>query len=168
MSTIMPKSLEIFVDHRHRINEDRKVRLSHENLAKSKDCRSRVSTICARSLRRQDSSKTRDVEAENRKQVQEKTVIVRLAQKKNNISSIEIVEDLKLNVPALTVGLRIKNTGLIICIKRPYISEQNITNMVINIGLCKIAYFEGFKNSWKEFYGQPKSNMDFSAQKRAK
>ncbi|GBM92993.1 hypothetical protein AVEN_161834-1 [Araneus ventricosus] len=53
----MLKSLEIFVDHRHRINEDRKNRWSH------------VSTIFARSVRRQDSSKTREGEAENRKQV---------------------------------------------------------------------------------------------------
>ncbi|GBN49855.1 hypothetical protein AVEN_221586-1 [Araneus ventricosus] len=82
-------------------------------------------------MRRQDSSETKEGEAENRKQVQEKTVIARLAQKKNDISSREIVEDLKLNVPALTVRLRIKNSGVIICIKRKrtYISKQNTANM---------------------------------------
>ncbi|GBM38113.1 hypothetical protein AVEN_40984-1 [Araneus ventricosus] len=49
MSTIMPMSLEIFVDRRHRMNEERKDGVSHENLAKSKIRRSRVSTICGRS-----------------------------------------------------------------------------------------------------------------------
>ncbi|GBM95418.1 hypothetical protein AVEN_79323-1 [Araneus ventricosus] len=149
----MPKSLEIFVDHRHRINEDRKDGVSHENLAKSKNLRRRVSTICARSMRQQDSSKTIEGEAENRKQVQENTVIVRLAQKKNDISSGEIMEDLKLNVPALTVRLRIKNTGLNICIKRkrPYTSKQNIANMAKNIDLCKRTYLEGVKILRKRF-----------------
>ncbi|GBN25912.1 hypothetical protein AVEN_220454-1 [Araneus ventricosus] len=70
----MPKCLEIFVDHRHRINEDRKDGVSHENPAKSKNRRILVSTICARSMRKQDSSKTREGEAESRKQVQEKTL----------------------------------------------------------------------------------------------
>ncbi|GBN62712.1 hypothetical protein AVEN_3159-1 [Araneus ventricosus] len=73
-STILPKSLDIFVDHRHHINEDRKVEVSHENLAKSKNRRSRVSSICERSMRRPDSSETREGDAENRKQVQEKTL----------------------------------------------------------------------------------------------
>ncbi|GBM14830.1 hypothetical protein AVEN_255887-1 [Araneus ventricosus] len=84
-------------------------------------------------MRRQDSSETREGEAENRKQTsaREDSAIVRLAYKKNDISSREIVEDLKLNVSALMVRLRIKNTGFIICIKRkrPYISKQNIANI---------------------------------------
>ncbi|GBL84627.1 hypothetical protein AVEN_191088-1 [Araneus ventricosus] len=97
-------------------------------------------------MRRQDLSKTREGEVENRKHLREDSVLVRLAQKKNDISSREMVEDLKLNVTALSVCSRIKNTGLIICIqrKRPYISKQNIANMAKNIGICKREYFEGF------------------------
>ncbi|GBN61728.1 hypothetical protein AVEN_107021-1 [Araneus ventricosus] len=125
----MPKGLQIFVDHRHRINEDRKDGVSHENPAESKNRRSRVSTIYARSMRRQIHRKQERVRQKT--SAREDSAIVRVAQKKNAISSREIVDDLKLNVPAATVHRSIKNTGLIICIKRkrPYISEQNIANM---------------------------------------
>ncbi|GBN44922.1 hypothetical protein AVEN_86863-1 [Araneus ventricosus] len=110
---IMPKSLEIFVDHRHRINQDWKDGVSHENLSKSKNIRIRVSTICARSMRRQDSWKVREGKAEYLKtSAREDSVSARLAQKKNDILSRDIVEDLKLNVPALTVRLIIKNTSV--------------------------------------------------------
>ncbi|GBM31422.1 hypothetical protein AVEN_98516-1 [Araneus ventricosus] len=71
--------------------------------------------------------------------IREDFVIVRFAQKKNKISSREILEVLKFNVSALTVRLIIKNSRLISCIqrKRPYISKQNMANMPKNTGLSK-------------------------------
>ncbi|GBM88017.1 hypothetical protein AVEN_224512-1 [Araneus ventricosus] len=72
----------------------------------------------------------------------EDSMNVRSAQKKKDISSKEIVKELKLNMSALTVCLIIKNSGLISCIqrKRPYISKKYGNAL----GLCKRAYFEGF------------------------
>ncbi|GBN75941.1 hypothetical protein AVEN_228390-1 [Araneus ventricosus] len=65
--TVIPKSLEISVDLRHSINEDRNDAVLYENLAKkSINCRSLISTICVRSMRQQNPSKTREGEAENK------------------------------------------------------------------------------------------------------
>ncbi|GBL89100.1 hypothetical protein AVEN_255236-1 [Araneus ventricosus] len=67
----------------------------------------------------------------NRKQVKEKTMLVRLAQEKNDVSSREIVEDLKLKVSALTARLRIKHTELIICV-----SEIVMINGKMTVSIC--------------------------------
>ncbi|GBN94855.1 hypothetical protein AVEN_111190-1 [Araneus ventricosus] len=58
----------------------------------------------------------------------EDTMLVRLTKRNNGKSSRKIVKDLKMNVSVLTVRLRFKNSGWIICIQRnrPYISKQNI------------------------------------------
>ncbi|GBM31887.1 hypothetical protein AVEN_183291-1 [Araneus ventricosus] len=76
------KRLEVSADHRHRIDEDRKGRVSHENLAKCKNRRSRVTV---REGAREDCD----------------YCDCNIGTEKNDITSREIVEDLKLNVPAL-------------------------------------------------------------------
>lgn len=124
----MPKSLEISNDLRYRIIEDRKDRLSYADLAKKyKLSKSGVYYLCKKY------ATTGFVENKSGRGRKPKTtarddsMIVRLAKKKSDISSREIVEDLKLNVSAVTVRRRLKKSGLDSRIqrKKPYISKIN-------------------------------------------
>ncbi|GBN23096.1 hypothetical protein AVEN_260018-1 [Araneus ventricosus] len=156
----MPKSLDISVDHRHCINEDTEDRVKYEKLSK-RYTSSKLSvhylyikfetTVSIESQRwRRRKPKT---------SAREDSMLVRLAQKKNDKSSRENVKDLKMNTPPLIDRLRMKNSWLVICIqrKRLYMSEQNMAST------CPFhkSILRRIHNSGTVFYGHTKANMNF-------
>ncbi|GBM60335.1 hypothetical protein AVEN_108120-1 [Araneus ventricosus] len=96
----------------------------------------------------------------------EDSVNVRFSQKKNDISSREIVKDLKFNASALTVCLIIKNSGSISCVQRKGQIHLK-TKHGNDLGLCKRAYFECFTILGQCVLWSYKSKYDlFGSEKR--
>ncbi|GBL84481.1 hypothetical protein AVEN_117230-1 [Araneus ventricosus] len=87
-----------------------------------------IYSLCKKYETRRSSENKRGSDRKPKTSTGEGSMNVRFAQKKNDISSREIVKDLKWNVSAVTVCLIVKNSWLISCIEtqRPYISIQNM------------------------------------------
>ncbi|GBL77555.1 hypothetical protein AVEN_41925-1 [Araneus ventricosus] len=122
-------------------------------------------------MRRQDPSETREGETEKAKTItREDSMDVRFAQKKNNISPREFVKDLKLNVPAQTVFLIIKNSGFISCIQRniPYGPNTSQNKTWQCAWPLRKSIFRRFHNSATVFYGYAKANTIFLNHKNVK
>ncbi|GBN21396.1 hypothetical protein AVEN_20104-1 [Araneus ventricosus] len=103
-STAVPKSLEIYVEHRPRIDEDRNDRSSNGNLAKMyKSSKSGIYYLCKNygttGSDRNKGRKRRKSETSAR----EYSMIARFAQKKKERTLKEIVENLKLNGSSVKV-----------------------------------------------------------------
>ncbi|GBL89922.1 hypothetical protein AVEN_178348-1 [Araneus ventricosus] len=116
-------------------------------------------------MRQQDPSKSREGETgKPETSTREDSMNTKFANKKNDISSREIVKDLKLNVSALTVCLIIKNSGFISCIQRKraiHLKTKHGNGFVI----CKRAYFEGFKPLGQCFMAIQKQTRSFRIEK---
>ncbi|GBL90698.1 hypothetical protein AVEN_219362-1 [Araneus ventricosus] len=114
----MTMNLEISVDLHH-INEDRKDEIPYETLQiKDTLSKSGIYFLCKKYETTGSIENKRGRGRKPKKSAREDFMIVRLAQKKNDISLREFVEDLKLNASALTMRFRIKNPGLVSCIQR--------------------------------------------------
>ncbi|GBM47153.1 hypothetical protein AVEN_139231-1 [Araneus ventricosus] len=101
----------------------------------------------------------RDIEP--KASIREDSTIVRLAQKKNDISSREIMKDLEVNVSDPTVHLSIKNSRLISCIQTKDRASQNKTCLAF-------AKEHLLKDSRTVFYSQTKANISFLDKKNHK
>ncbi|GBN25409.1 hypothetical protein AVEN_136193-1 [Araneus ventricosus] len=115
----MLKSLNTSFDHHHRNNEDRKDGVSYENLAKKyKLSKLGIYYLCKKYEMTGSIANKRGRDRKPKTSTREDSKNVRFPQKKNDISSREIVKDLKLNVSTLTVYLIIKNSVLTSCIQK--------------------------------------------------
>ncbi|GBN50843.1 hypothetical protein AVEN_4151-1 [Araneus ventricosus] len=118
-------------------------------------------------MRGLDPSKTRESEMENKPKTstREDSMNVRISQKKNDLSSREIVKDLKLNVSALRVCLRIKKFSVDRLYPKKKTIELNTSQNKTWQSSWKLQknIFRRFHNSGTVCYSNRKANMIFLA-----